>query len=372
MLQTILKLFLVVIMTKPKALIFWEGLTPCTRLISEFCEICEVHLAYTAGPHDISSILEEIPAKSKILLRYHDDIDSIPCDFCDYSYIFLTGWKSRSWNRACVRAKALNPQLIVIVMVDNILTRHRIIRQIVGAFYYRYVLRHIYDIAFVPGVSSFRYMEFLGHPVHRIRTGYYGAVVDKALNDCVLREVSSDLVREPSFLFVGLDWKRKGLDILLKAYSLYIESRGQWRLDVVGCTREVLTNDLDVYCQFTNLITFHGYRDPIDVLGMMSIASCFVFPSRHDHWATVIAEAAARGCIIISSVQAGATFDIVHPGLNGFTFDAASSNAFRHLAELMLLVSNTKSSQRTSMSHASLKVSSLFSAERFAVSASSF
>ena len=50
-------------------------------------------------------------------------------------------------------------------------------------------------------------------------------------------------------------------------------------------------------------------------------ASCFVFPTNHDIWGLALVEAMAAGLPCISSLNAGATYDLIQDGETGFAVD---------------------------------------------------
>jgi glycosyltransferase involved in cell wall biosynthesis len=87
-------------------------------------------------------------------------------------------------------------------------------------------------------------------PEDRIRVVLPGANIDPAayarweLEEQVMRAHGRKESRPLSLIFVGKDWRRKGLDRLLGALSLARKSGGRMTLKVIGCGREALPEHL--------------------------------------------------------------------------------------------------------------------------------
>jgi Glycosyl transferases group 1 len=164
----------------------------------------------------------------------------------------------------------------------------------------------IYSHARMCAVSSHWTAQSLVHdyglPPERV------AVVGLGANHEV--EVLARSWEQPRFLFVGIDWERKGGPLLLRAFARVREIHPQATLDVVGGHPEI---DLPgVVC--------HGVLsqdDPVDRETMAELfrrATCLVVPSSIEPFGIVYVEAAAAGLPSIVSGEGGAR-DIV--GVDG-------------------------------------------------------
>ena len=117
------------------------------------------------------------------------------------------------------------------------------------------------------------------------------------------------------FLFVGQYIRRKGLDILLKAYQAYrLQATSPWELWLIG--RGDMEKDIGQEPGIRNL----GMKSSEQVAEIMLQAGCFVLPSKVDHWPLVIHEATSAGLPILSSSMVGSTVELVQSGFNGYVF----------------------------------------------------
>jgi glycosyltransferase involved in cell wall biosynthesis len=125
-----------------------------------------------------------------------------------------------------------------------------------------------------------------------------------------------------SFLFVGALSRRKGGHLLLQALAHAVERRPAVVLTIVGSgsegpALEAQAAELGV----RDAIRFAGFVQPGGLASYYRQADAFVFPSLEDTFGVVVADAAAAGLPIVSSVYAGSTRDFVVEGVNGFAVD---------------------------------------------------
>lgn len=104
------------------------------------------------------------------------------------------------------------------------------------------------------------------------------------------------------FLFVGNNWERKGLKILLKGLSLL--SSSDFHLSVVGADKNAgqfahLAEQLGLRQQ----VTFYGSQK--EIAPFYQKADCLVIPSFYDPFANVTVEALAMGLFVVSSKTNG-------------------------------------------------------------------
>jgi glycosyltransferase involved in cell wall biosynthesis len=107
-------------------------------------------------------------------------------------------------------------------------------------------------------------------------------------------------------LFIGNDWKKKGLDALLRACALLRDFPLQ--LMVVG------RDDQDIYQALLEQLALEGrvrFEKPsIDVLSFYASADIYVSPALEDAFGLPILESMACGLAVIASVYAGASDNI--------------------------------------------------------------
>jgi glycosyltransferase involved in cell wall biosynthesis len=247
--------------------------------------------------------LEQELGRKIIWLDNPDDIWGRREEFADRNLIIHTGWVHKGWlkfDRWMKRRGAT-----IVFAADNSFKGN--LRQAIGAIWFRLWLRRHFDAAIVPGRTSRRLLEFLGMPPTRIFEGYYGAYEG-------LYHAGPPIdSRAREFLFVGQLIERKGVDVLLDAYELYRKDGGTWDLRIVG------GGPLADRCVGPGII-FDGFCQAAAVSEKMRYASTLVVPSREDHWATVVCEAAAAGTPVIASKWVGASVDLIRHGINGLVF----------------------------------------------------
>ncbi len=133
--------------------------------------------------------------------------------------------------------------------------------------------------------------------------------------------------REPgtvTYLFCGQMIARKGVDQLLAAFATLPENA---RLLLVGREAELPQLLARLPSPVRGRVQYAGFQAPEALPRFFAQADVFVLPSRHDGWGVVVNQALGAGLPIIASDCVGAAHDLVHTGVNGFTFPAGDANA---------------------------------------------
>lgn len=140
------------------------------------------------------------------------------------------------------------------------------------------------------------------------------------------------------FLFVGHNYKRKGLDLLLKALS----KLKNYQLSVVGRDRNLAYyQNLAKSLKIEKNIFFFGPQE--NVRPFYQIADCLVIPSLYDPFSNATVEALAMGVFVVSSKTNGG-HEILNI-LNGSTIEAlASIESIEESLNLALKNKKTKES----------------------------
>ncbi len=141
---------------------------------------------------------------------------------------------------------------------------------------------------------------------------------------------------EVIFLFCGVMNRRKGVDLLIRAFDRLVRSGAAVQLHLVGQEAELPTFLQDINSQTRNRIHFKGFHPPAKLPEFFSQADLFVLPSRHDGWGVVVNQALGAGLPIICSDAVGAGHDLIDPEVNGLRF--ASENEAELLACLRRFV----------------------------------
>jgi glycosyltransferase involved in cell wall biosynthesis len=172
----------------------------------------------------------------------------------------------------------------------------------------------------------------LGAPAHRLR------VLPYCCNTRQFAQVETDAVQrileayrlndKTVFLFSGQMIERKGVAVLLEAFSCLARQRPDVVLVLLGDgpLREHYERQTPV--ELRDRVHFVGWRPQSELPAFFHAADVFVFPSRHDGWGVVIHEACAAGLPIIVSRQTGAAQDLVVEEKSGFLLDRDDVNGF--------------------------------------------
>ena len=131
-----------------------------------------------------------------------------------------------------------------------------------------------------------------------------------------------------TLLCVGDLIPRKRVDLLLLALKGLTATHPEAHLDIVGdgperARLEALARKLDL----SQSVQFLGFRQKSEVAAYYAKANCFLFPTAFDIWGLVLVEAMAAGVPCISSLNAGATSDLIQEGKTGFSIDFTQTEA---------------------------------------------
>ena len=186
--------------------------------------------------------------------------------------------------------------------------------------------------AFIRSVDSFvaygsKAREFLIHhgaAPEKIVIGYntvdIGFFAERANELCNSQEYWAlrNRIAPVSLLFVGQLIERKGFSSLIAALQ---------RLHTVEFTLVVLGDgplrqQLEAETQkYSFKIFFEGFRSTEELPLYYAACDIFVFPTLNDPWGLVVNEAMACGKPVVSSTEAGVSYDLVRHGANGWVVD---------------------------------------------------
>lgn len=128
------------------------------------------------------------------------------------------------------------------------------------------------------------------------------------------------------FLIIGHLSKRKRVDQVLIAINRLKKRRNICFLIIGdGAERERLIG-LTKTLNIEDLVQFEGFKQKSEIPGYLAIAKCMLFPSEYDIWGLVLVEAMTAGLLCISSVNAGATSDLIEDGKTGFAIDFSETD----------------------------------------------
>ncbi|MGF1495084.1 MAG: glycosyltransferase family 4 protein [Microcoleaceae cyanobacterium] len=141
---------------------------------------------------------------------------------------------------------------------------------------------------------------------------------------CSLEKFGQSLPERPrdpvTILFCGQMIRRKGVDLLLKAFENLVQSGFKARLLLVGREAELPQMLKLIDPKIQSQIHYAGFQAPENLPQFFQQADIFVLPSRYDGWGVVVNQALGAGLPIICSDQVGAAYDLIEPGINGEIF----------------------------------------------------
>lgn len=155
---------------------------------------------------------------------------------------------------------------------------------------------------------------------YAVDNGYFA---DRAAASTLTRELLGLEPGRPVILFASKLQERKRAIDLMRAYeALLPRLAGQPEpyLLIVGDGEE--RPALEAYLAANPLpgVRLLGFRNQSELPGLFALSDVFVLPSRHEPWGLIVNEAMASGCAVIASTDVGSSFDLITPGVEGYTF----------------------------------------------------
>ncbi len=196
----------------------------------------------------------------------------------------------------------------------------------VKKFYWEMVRRHALGALAIGELARGELIRW-GIPMDRIRFLPYA--VPRVAVPADLEPAQMPIGR-PTFVYLGLLCRHKGIDVLLFAMREVLTSHPEARLEMAGRDQpggfyEHMAERLEI----SHAVRFSGVVDATRIGGVLQSADVLVLPSRHDGWGVVLNEAASLGKALIASDACGAAHHVIEPEVNGFRFPAGDRSALR-------------------------------------------
>ena len=139
------------------------------------------------------------------------------------------------------------------------------------------------------------------------------------------------------FLSVGAQCRRKGTDLLLKAFAGLADN--DWCLVICGLDRaDGKYQKMAKKLKIQDKVLFLGAYPVSEISSVYQASSVCILASRFDGWGVVLNEAASVGRALIGSDLCGASWHLIDEGNNGFMFQAGSEHDLRRC---MMMYSST-------------------------------
>jgi glycosyltransferase involved in cell wall biosynthesis len=128
------------------------------------------------------------------------------------------------------------------------------------------------------------------------------------------------------FLFSGSFIHRKGVDVLVAAFSRLVADKIDAELHLLGAGP--LQKELQAkYVAFQNKVQIYGFRQWHELCTVYALADVLCVPSRYDGWGLVVPEGLAAGMPVISTDCTGAARELINCK-NGWIVPAGNRDAF--------------------------------------------
>lgn len=115
-------------------------------------------------------------------------------------------------------------------------------------------------------------------------------------------------------LFSGGLIKRKGVDLLMRAFLAIADEHPELELHLIG--DGPLQGPLRRMASGrTDRVYFHGFRQWHELPHFYADADILCAPSRHDGWGLIVPEGLAAGLLVISTDRTGAALDLIKPDI---------------------------------------------------------
>ncbi len=174
-------------------------------------------------------------------------------------------------------------------------------------------------------------LERFAFPAERIHVVYNG--VDQERFTAGPLPEATGKPKELRLLFVGQDFKRKGLGPLLRALAIVRKKGLPFRLRVVGRDRPAPYQKLAARLGLERRVEFSGTTSAIDEV--YRSADLLVFPTLYDPFANVCLEALACGLPVLTTTTNGAA-EVVEPDRTGYVVNGELSGLPGRLADALL------------------------------------
>lgn len=238
---------------------------------------------------------------------------------------------------AMFAAKTIGTKVLVRDEATADSTARSLSRRIAKQFFFR-LLSTVADAFLAVGTANREYYLANGVRPDRIFMLPYAVDIDffatRASEAAPHRErLRGELGLEPGraiILYASKFERRKRPDDLLRAYERlchYPSVKNLPYLLFVGSgAMEAQLKEQVREKGFVN-VRFLGFRNQTELPALFDLADVLVLPSMHEAWGTIVEEAIAAGCAVISAHQVGCARDIVRHGVNGFIFTSGDIEA---------------------------------------------
>ena len=242
--------------------------------------------------------------------------------------VLLPGYNDLAYWFVLVYCK-LTKRKVIVVMETNEFDKEK--RPLMKEFLKGFFIKTC-DAVFACGTASKKYAERLGAKSERIFIVHLTSDTEVMKSSCehwrtrvveIKREYR--IFKEHNFVYVGRISPEKNLKTLIEAFYELKRSEERsmdWGLVLVGDgPQRKDIEQLVVELGLQKDVVFVGGVPWRDVAKFYAVSDVFVLPSLSEPWGLVVNEAMACGLPVVVSKRAGAYYDLVKDGINGFGFE---------------------------------------------------
>lgn len=209
------------------------------------------------------------------------------------------------------------------------------------------VARHIACVAnalVVSGARSKKFWETASIPAEKIRIVYFDVNMLKVEGRHIklARQIRESFGQRKIVLYFGRLVKRKGVDILIRAFARYLKDSKDAVLLVAGEGPE--KDNLQKLCRELGVddkVCFVGFVDETDKPAYFLASDIFVYPSitlgMPEIWGIAVSEAMSVGKPVIVTTALGCATDLVRHGVNGYVVPEKDEVALYKAIKLILI-----------------------------------
>lgn len=267
----------------------------------------------------------------------------------NYDVIILSGYSSISAKLLILYLKLLRRKYYLevdggLIKNDSIIIKQIKKLMIKGAFGYFSPSSNVDDYLIYYGANSNRIFRY---PFSSLNNS---DILKNSISEIEKNQIKKELGlnEHKVILSVGQFIHRKGMDILIKAFSELDEN---YVLCIVGGKPNDEYNKLISQLKVKN-IKFISYKSKEDLYKYYYAADVFALATREDIWGLVINEAMGAGLPIITTDKCVAGLELVKNNVNGYIIPVDSISTLRDKLKLIL----DSDDLRHSMNKESLKI----------------
>ncbi|GAA6620307.1 hypothetical protein NUACC26_061230 [Scytonema sp. NUACC26] len=134
-----------------------------------------------------------------------------------------------------------------------------------------------------------------------------------------------------NLLFIGLDWHRKGGEIILEVLQRLIKRGIETKLTIVGCQPN-LPLEIEPFVNRIGFINFNLESDSKKMAQIFQDTHFFIFPSQMDFSPHVINESSSFGVPVLTT-NVGGIPSLISEGENGFIFNQQEIDGYVDVIE---------------------------------------